>query len=207
MRGLQHLHPYAREKAEKLEELCQARGLPLLITETFRTKEEQESLYALGRSKPGKIVTYARGDTYSSAHQWGVAFDFCKNVRGQEYSDKAFFNAVGALGKSIGLFWGGDFRNFVDTPHFELPEYMPGNTTSMLRQKYTLPDNFKKTWKEAVMVTKTEILVNGKLLEIERILKDDRNYVQLNALASALDIKLEYDEARKLPVIHTGQAN
>ena len=146
MRGLQHLHPEARERAEELQLLCKKNNLPILITETLRTTAEQNELYAKGRTTPGKIVTHAKGDTYQSAHQWGVAFDFCKNIKGQEYSDTAFFKAIGTLGKAIGLFWGGDFKTFVDLPHFELPKYLPNNSTSQLKNKYGTPSKFIAEW-------------------------------------------------------------
>ena len=29
-----------------------------------------------GRTKPGNIVTNAKGSSYRSQHQWGIAFDF-----------------------------------------------------------------------------------------------------------------------------------
>ena len=146
MRGIELLHPEAQEKARQLQALCDARGLKLLITETWRTTEEQDALYAQGRTRPGNIVTNCRGSEYQSPHQWGVAFDFCKNIRGQEYSDTAFFNTVGALGKSIGLFWGGDFKSFTDRPHFEHPGYLPNNSTATLRSKWGSPERFKASW-------------------------------------------------------------
>ena len=161
MRGLEHLHPKAREKAEKLQVLCKEKGLPLLITETLRTTEEQDALYAKGRTTAGNIVTNCKGDTYQSPHQWGVAFDFCKNQKGQEYSDIAFFNAVGALGKSIGLFWGGDFKSFVDRPHFELPEFLPNNSTSaFLKKNYVTPNKFIATWASPVPFSISEEILS-----------------------------------------------
>lgn len=146
MRGIEHLHPEAQEKAKQLQALCDSKGLKLLITETLRTASEQDALYAQGRTIPGKIVTNCKGSSYQSPHQWGVAFDFCKNIKGQEYSDTAFFNYVGSLAKSIGLFWGGDFKSFIDTPHLELPVYLPNNSTITLKTKYGTPEKFKATW-------------------------------------------------------------
>jgi peptidoglycan L-alanyl-D-glutamate endopeptidase CwlK len=134
MRGLDKLHPLVRIKAEKLQEKCNELDLPVLITETWRTKEEQDALYAKGRTKPGNIVTNA---TYpNSPHCWGIAFDFCKNIKGQEFSDVEFFKKVGAVGKSLGLFWGGDFKSFKDYPHFE----------DRSINKTGTPEEFKKSW-------------------------------------------------------------
>lgn len=146
MRGIENLHPDAQAKAKQLQTLCDSKGIKLLITETFRTTAEQDALYAQGRTIPGKVVTNCKGSSYQSPHQWGVAFDFCKNLKGQEYTDTAFFRSVGSLARSIGLFWGGDFKSFVDTPHLELPEFLPSNSTITLKTKYGTPDKFKATW-------------------------------------------------------------
>jgi len=147
MRGIEKLHPVVRAKAERLVELCATADLPVKITETLRTQAEQEALYAQGRSAPGKIVTNARGDGYLSPHQWGVAFDVCRNVKGREYENNdRFFEKVGAIGKTLGLFWGGDFRSYKDSPHFEDIDFMPGNSTAMLKRQYGTPEKFMANW-------------------------------------------------------------
>ena len=43
------------------------------VTSGFRTVEKQQSLYAQGRTKPGKIVTNADGVISKSNHQSGCA--------------------------------------------------------------------------------------------------------------------------------------
>ena len=55
---------------------------------------------------------------------------------------------VARIAKSLGLGWGGDWKNPVDTPHLYLKKW--GSTTSKLRKKYGVPDNFKKDWKRKV---------------------------------------------------------
>lgn len=96
---------------------CKREGLPVLITETLRTAERQKELYAQGRTKPGKIVTW----TKKSRHQSGLAWDICKNIKGGEYADTAFFISCGRISKKLGITWGGDFKN-KDMPHFEVSE-------------------------------------------------------------------------------------
>jgi peptidoglycan L-alanyl-D-glutamate endopeptidase CwlK len=147
MRGLDKLHPEVRAKAERLSALCRDSGLPLLVTETWRTEEEQDALYAKGRTAPGKVVTNCKYPY--SAHCWGVAFDFCRNVKGREYdTSDDFFQRVGQLGKSIGLFWGGDFKSFKDMPHFEHPSYVVNNSVKTLVEKWGTPVAFKNSWAE-----------------------------------------------------------
>ena len=143
-RDINLLHPKAKELADKLKAECDKAGLPILITETWRTKAEQDGLYAQGRTKSGKIVTNAKYP--QSQHCWGTAFDFCKNVKGQEFSDSSFFTKVGKIAKSIGLEWGGDWK-FVDKPHLQLPgtEY----AWRTLQTKYGTPEKYKATWAKA----------------------------------------------------------
>lgn len=146
-RDVRQLHPRLQEKIVQLQALCNKEGLRLGIAECFRSVSEQNALYAQGRTKPGSIVTNAPGSSYSSQHQWGIAFDFYKNVKGHAYDDDAFFRRVGQLGKSIGLGWGGDWHSIVDKPHLYLPDW--GSGTSILKQRYGNFANFKKTWGSA----------------------------------------------------------
>ncbi len=143
-RNINELHPRLQNKVKELQALCEKEGLILGIGECFRTVAEQDALYAQGRTTAGSIVTNAKGSSYESQHQWGIAFDFFKNVSGHAYDDIEFFSNVGALAKSIGLAWGGDWTGFVDRPHLYLPDW--GSTTSKLKSQYGTVEAFQKTW-------------------------------------------------------------
>lgn len=115
MREITSLHPILQKKAALLKEECKNLGIFILFSECLRTKAEQDALYAQGRTTPGSIVTNAKGSTYSSQHQWGVAIDFYidMDVDGDgDKKDDAFnnstglFERVGSIAKSIGLGWG-----------------------------------------------------------------------------------------------------
>ena len=60
---------------EMYEEMCGAlTGKAMLrFAYTYRSFDEQNHLYAQGRTKPGKIVTYAKGG--QSYHNFGLAFE------------------------------------------------------------------------------------------------------------------------------------
>jgi len=146
-RDIKQLHPRLQQKVAELKVLCEKEGLVLGIGECFRSVAEQDELYAQGRTTSGSIVTNAKGSTYSSQHQWGIAFDFFKNVKGHAYDDAAFFSRVGALAKSIGLAWGGDWSK-PDRPHLYLPDW--GSTPTKLKEQYGTFENFKKTWTSEV---------------------------------------------------------
>lgn len=154
------LHPVVRAAVERLEAECARQELKLLITDCTRTRAEQQALYAKGRTAPGGIVTNVQYP--SSAHNWGVAVDFCQNIRGQEYSDAAFFRNVATIAKGMGFTWGGDWTSFKDMPHLEWAEFMPGSSTSWLRKTYGDPESFRATWDtyrgEELEMTKEELL-------------------------------------------------
>ena len=124
------LHPKVRVEAKEIYiAICNAlKGRAIVrFTHTLRTIAEQDALYALGRTKPGKKVTNAKGG--SSYHNYGLAIDICLILDGKEASwdiSKDFDNdkiadwmeAV-AIFKSRGWEWGGDFKSIKDAPHFQ----------------------------------------------------------------------------------------
>ena len=117
-REIKRLRPDVAANCLRWLELCKEAGLDVLVTQTVRDKEYQEYLYAQGRTRPGSIVTNGRTPTFH-ADNVGCAFDFCKNVKGHEYDDNAFFHKAAALAKGIGFSWGGDWKSFVDMPHIQ----------------------------------------------------------------------------------------
>lgn len=154
MRDRTQLHPRLQSKIKELILKSAKAGLLIGIGECVRTVEEQDALYAQGRTEPGNIVTNAKGSTYSSMHQWGIAFDFYRNDGQGLYNDSdAFFRQVGKIGKSIGLEWGGDWTSPVDKPHFQLPDW--GSTPAKLKAMYGTPEKFRSTW-EVEEVTQDE---------------------------------------------------
>lgn len=167
MRDIELLHPKLRPICRAFVEACAAEGLKVGIADTFRTKAEQDALYAQGRTKPGSIVTNAKYP--KSPHNWGVAFDFYRNDgKGAYYNANGFFRKAGQIGKRLGLFWGGDFRSFVDQPHLELPEFLPNNSANTLIAKYGTPEAFIKTWEEEEPVTYEQFVEFMKRYEAEK---------------------------------------
>lgn len=102
--------------------------IPLTVIEGVRTRERQAELYAVGRTKPGKPVTW----TLNSKHCDGLAVDLAPIPL--DWSNRASFLALAgamfAAAQRVGvtLRWGGDFdgdgiygeRGESDLPHFEL---------------------------------------------------------------------------------------
>ena len=144
-RDITKCHPQLQEAFKQLAAKCNAQGLTIGLGECFRTVAEQDALYAQGRTKPGSIVTNSKGSSYSSQHQWGIAFDFYRNDGKGAYDESGdFFRRVGQIAKSIGLGWGGDWTSIVDKPHIYLPNW--GSGTGILKQQYGTFERFRQTW-------------------------------------------------------------
>ena len=135
MRDITLCHPRLQALAAELIRKCADQELQIKIGETLRTTAEQDALYAQGRSKPGKIVTNAKGSSYSSYHQWGTAFDIYRvDGHGAYYDKDGFFTKVGKIGVTLGLEWGGNWKSITDKPHFQLPDW--GSSTSGIKKKF-----------------------------------------------------------------------
>ena len=116
-RNIATLLPQVQPLARALIESAAAIGIAIKVISGTRTYEEQNALYEQGRSKPGRIVTNARGG-YSN-HNFGVAFDIGVFEGGRYLEESPLYEKVGILGESLGLEWGGRWK-FKDAPHFQL---------------------------------------------------------------------------------------
>lgn len=123
------LHPVIAAASEALIERCFNKGIPILITQGLRTRAEQDALYAQGRTKPGPIVTNARGGY--SYHNFGLAVDFALLLqdggsvswdmkRDGNTNRKADWQEVVEEAKRLGFEWGGDWTSFKDYPHLQM---------------------------------------------------------------------------------------
>ncbi len=110
------------------------------IVQGLRTIDEQNALYAQGRTAAGKKVTNAKGG--QSLHNYGLAIDFCLLIDNKEISwdlkkdwdgDKiADWMEVVKVFKNAGWEWGGNWK-FTDNPHFQKTF---GYTWQQLLKKY-----------------------------------------------------------------------
>jgi peptidoglycan L-alanyl-D-glutamate endopeptidase CwlK len=128
---IQSLHPAIRERAKQFIQAAAKQGIFLRITSGLRTFDEQADLYAQGRTAPGSIVTNAKPG--SSYHNYGLAFDVVEIKDGKGLWDNPRWAQIGAMGKTFGFEWGGDWTSIKDLPHFQYP---PGNNPSALLAQY-----------------------------------------------------------------------
>lgn len=113
------LKPIVKRKAEALIELMQMMGTPIKITDAYRSKEEQDALYKIGRTvqKDKPTVTNAKGGY--SFHQWRVAFDVVFVKKDGTTTYEGDWDKIGRVGELVGLEWGGRWASFPDRPHFQ----------------------------------------------------------------------------------------
>ncbi len=128
------LLPPVQKLARALIQKSADNGIRIKIISGMRTFEEQEELYAKGRTAPGNIVTKARGG-YSN-HNFGIAFDVGVFEGSSYLADSPKYKAVGVLGMELGLDWGGNWKTITDQPHFQLrPVWATGmNEKQMLAE-------------------------------------------------------------------------
>lgn len=129
------LEPSTRQLCLQFIELCRAAGCPVAICQTLRTKDEQELLYAKGRTRPGEPCHHTDGErpvgtcsvhplgatvtqVKKSFHNFGLAFDFLFVTQDGKRVWDGPWNKAGALGESLGLTWGGRWKA-PDRPHLE----------------------------------------------------------------------------------------
>ena len=122
------LHPVVAENEGILVRMAARRGIEVVITHGYRSVEDQDALFAQGRSSSGRIVTNARGG--ESSHNYGLAIDFALRTpkgeivwdmeRDDNGNGKADWLEVVDLAKELGFTWGGDWANFPDYPHLQM---------------------------------------------------------------------------------------
>ena len=146
---IKSMHPILRDQL-KNDYLEINKKLPkyvrLRFTHTYRSIQEQNELYATGRTVKGNKVTNAKGG--SSFHNYGLAFDIVilldndKNAtfEGVSYAQDENFMKVVNFFKSKGYEWGGDFKSFKDKPHFQKTF---GKSINDLKTKKTFTENNK----------------------------------------------------------------
>ena len=116
---LAKVHPKLAAGVTKLIEALATEGMTVEVVQGLRTFAEQDELFKQGRSKPGQIVTNAKGG--QSNHNYGLAVDLCPFVNGKpQWNDNNGFVRIGAEAAKQGLEWGGSWKKFIDKPHVQV---------------------------------------------------------------------------------------
>ncbi len=133
------LQPALQKAAWEFLSACATRsllkhGMRVYIADGSRTFAEQAELYSLGRTQPGKIVTYARPGR--SLHNFGLAFDIAL-FDGRVLQWDGIPEPIGYCGAAHGLIWGGRWKDQRrDENHFQLA------TISLTEARLTWPEGW-----------------------------------------------------------------
>ena len=114
------IHPELARRVEQVMTTAAAAGHVLRVVSGYRSHEEQNALYAHGRTRPGSRVTNAVGG--QSWHNFGLAVDLAPVIGGEVCWDEKKFDwsLIGKWARAAGLEWGGDWHSFKDRPHVQL---------------------------------------------------------------------------------------
>lgn len=144
------LHPKLRAEAKQIITDAENKfpsNMAIRVVQGLRTWAEQDALYAQGRTKPGPIVTKAKGG--SSFHNIGLALDFAivmdkdgngsfeelswDTVKDADKDGMPDWNEVVTSFESKNWEWGGKWRTFKDLPHVQKTF---GLTIAQCRERY-----------------------------------------------------------------------
>jgi hypothetical protein len=106
-------------------------GYTLYVTMGFRSTEEQDQLYAQGRTLPGDVITNAPGG--KSLHNFGHAVDVADRIQAYDIN----WQEIQKIGAYCGLEQGD--RGYIDLPHFQyrgglsLQEFVEGKRPKSLQ--------------------------------------------------------------------------
>lgn len=148
-RKIATLHPSVQNQMKSfILEAYYRFGIDLRVTDGFRTVEQQDRLFAQGRTQtqieakkkqlgitrtiaanPGAgVVTKAIGG-YSN-HNFGLAIDVVPSENGRLNWNTQSWPVIGLIGESRGLEWGHRWKSIDDKPHFQ---NLQGKTLKELR--------------------------------------------------------------------------
>jgi len=130
------LYPPFLARVELLSARCRERGRDYHAISGLRSMEDQAKLYAQGRTAPGKIVTNAKPGY--SAHQYGIAVDFCLDgdlTRAGLQPDWniAGYDVLAAEARALGLDAAYYWQTFREGPHVQLDINARGLTFARLK--------------------------------------------------------------------------
>ncbi|TQR26963.1 M15 family peptidase [Lysinibacillus sphaericus] len=138
-RDLAELLPAAQTACRLLFQECFKAGIKnIFITETYRSQERQNYLYAQGRTRPGQIVTWTLNSNHKSRLAWDIAVG-----PPQSLYDVTTLNRIGAIARKLGITWGGDWLGSIDRPHFEVKSTWKMPKGYKLEGQVIVPSNSK----------------------------------------------------------------
>lgn len=125
---LKGVMPLLADKIRAMSDQLTREGVWVRVTQALRTWQEQDVLYAQGRTELGHIVTNVPGG--HSYHNFGLAVDCVPSISTALYSPDwnskhPAWQRMSEIGQGLGLDSGATWRTFPDFPHFQLTGRFP----------------------------------------------------------------------------------
>jgi peptidoglycan L-alanyl-D-glutamate endopeptidase CwlK len=136
--NLAKVYPVLATKIRAASDALNLKGTFLCVVSGLRTAQEQNDLYAQGRTAPGHKVTNAKAGF--SMHNYGLAVDVVPYLSGQAGAlnwteETPQYQAMVKAMKAQGLVWGGDWVTFPDGDHFQVSG-LPDTPNAAMRKDY-----------------------------------------------------------------------
>jgi len=183
-RDTDELSTLAQTACKLFMAVCKSKGINIFITETYRSQDRQNYLYAQGRTREGNIVTWTHSSRHTSRRAWDIA------CNGNTLYDKAIIKKAGAVAAELGITWGGTWDT-PDMPHFEIAE----NWKNPKGTAVTVKAVAKK--EEEMEKTAVKISVNGTAKTLEGFNVKGTNYVTIRELCDLVGVTVGYDNGTK----------
>jgi peptidoglycan L-alanyl-D-glutamate endopeptidase CwlK len=152
-KALKLVCPDLATKIRNASDALNLKGTFLLVVSGLRTADEQNALYAQGRTAPGHKVTNAKAG--QSMHNYGLAIDIVPYLTGSigklnwRAKTPQFAKMVSAL-KAQGLAWGGDWEGTLgDFDHFQLKQLPSSPSKGMIADYVLFPTDLTMIWSKA----------------------------------------------------------
>lgn len=139
---LREIHPALAAKIRTMAEMLEQEGITIRVVQGLRSWSQQLALWLKGRDARGNVVdtkkVVTRAAPGHSYHQFGLAVDLCpfeNNIPDWNANHNSWKRMI-AVGESLGLTAGAEWRSFPDNPHFQLTGTLPVSPTDEARQAF-----------------------------------------------------------------------
>jgi peptidoglycan L-alanyl-D-glutamate endopeptidase CwlK len=134
---LAEVHPKLANLIRMVAHQMQLENTVIRVTQGLRTWEEQDALYAKGRTAPGPVVTNCPGGY--SWHNFGMAVDlapFDAESQPDWNIEHPAWGRMVSIATGLGMVSGSQWKTFKDWPHFQLTGVFPVNPDDHVRDLF-----------------------------------------------------------------------
>lgn len=147
-----HIYPDFRDLCFTLVANCQARGARYFATSGFRSPEDQEALWSIGRNEDGAVIDPKAIVTKLrfGYHNLGIAIDFTRDIsdkKGLQPSHApADYEILAEEAEKLGLESGHRWKTLPDSYHVQLKLSSKNISLSMLKGRYEQTGKVSSAW-------------------------------------------------------------